>query len=142
VFDIGFTELLVVSVVALLVVGPDKLPKLARTVGLWVGKAKHMVSDVKADIDREIRNQEILDIEKARESVEQVQEDLNSSTAGIVGAIEKSAADITEEESESSTMAPDADVTSAESSKVDESTDSASVVAADEAVTEKSKVSS
>ena len=93
-FDIGFTELLVVSVVALLVVGPEKLPKLARTVGIWVGKAKRMVADVKADVDREIRNQEILDLEKARESINEVKDGLKDSTAGIGDAIEKSAGDI------------------------------------------------
>ena len=96
-FDIGFTELLVVSVVALLVVGPEKLPKLARTVGIWVGKAKRMVADVKADVDREIRNQEILDIEKAKDSIKDVKDGLKDSTAGIGDAIEKSAGDILDE---------------------------------------------
>lgn len=53
-FDIGFFELLLIMVVAILVIGPDKLPGLAKTAGLWVGKAQAMVSSVKADIDREL----------------------------------------------------------------------------------------
>ncbi len=58
-FDIGFWELAVVGVVALLVVGPERLPGLARTTGLWVGRARRFVSGVKADIDREIAADEL-----------------------------------------------------------------------------------
>lgn len=58
-FDIGFWELLVIGVVTLLVVGPDKLPGLARTAGHWVGRARRFVSSVKADIDREIAADEL-----------------------------------------------------------------------------------
>lgn len=58
-FDIGFWELLVIGVVALLVIGPDKLPGLARTAGLWIGRARHFVGTVKADIDRELRADEL-----------------------------------------------------------------------------------
>lgn len=58
-FDIGFWELLVIGVVALLVVGPERLPGLARTTGMWVGRARRFVSGVKADIDREIAADEL-----------------------------------------------------------------------------------
>ena len=58
-FDIGFWELLVIGVVALLVIGPERLPKVARTAGLWVGRARRFVSTVKADIDREIAADEL-----------------------------------------------------------------------------------
>ncbi len=58
-FDIGFWELSVIAVVALLVVGPERLPKLARTAGLWVGRARRFVAGVKADIDREIAAEEL-----------------------------------------------------------------------------------
>lgn len=58
-FDIGFWELLLIGVVALLVVGPDKLPGLARTAGHWIGRARRMVSSVKADINREIAADEL-----------------------------------------------------------------------------------
>jgi sec-independent protein translocase protein TatB len=59
VFDIGFWELALIMVVALLVIGPDKLPGLARTAGLWVGKAQAMVRSVKADIDRELAAEDL-----------------------------------------------------------------------------------
>lgn len=58
-FDIGFWELVLVFVVALVVVGPERLPELARTLGLWIGKARHMVSEVKGEVERELRMDEL-----------------------------------------------------------------------------------
>ena len=57
-FDIGFFELLVTGVVALLVIGPERLPALARTAGRWAGKAQSVWRSVKADLDREITAQD------------------------------------------------------------------------------------
>jgi sec-independent protein translocase protein TatB len=58
-FDIGFTELLVIGVVALLVVGPERLPKVARTAGHLFGRFQRYVSTVKADIGREMELDEL-----------------------------------------------------------------------------------
>lgn len=58
-FDIGFWELAVIGVVALLVIGPEQLPRVARTAGLWVGRARRFVVSVKADIDRELAAEEL-----------------------------------------------------------------------------------
>lgn len=58
-FDIGFWELGLIFVVALLVVGPERLPRLARTAGMWVGKARSIVRTVKDDIDRELAAEEL-----------------------------------------------------------------------------------
>ena len=58
-FDIGFWELTLIAVVALLVVGPERLPRLARTAGLWLGRARRFVTSVKADIDRELAAEEL-----------------------------------------------------------------------------------
>jgi sec-independent protein translocase protein TatB len=58
-FDIGFWELGLIFVVALLVVGPERLPRLARTAGMWVGKARSIVRTVKEDIDRELAAEEL-----------------------------------------------------------------------------------
>jgi len=58
-FDIGFWELAIIGVVALLVIGPERLPRVARTTGLWLGRARRFVSGVKADIDREIAADEL-----------------------------------------------------------------------------------
>ncbi len=61
-FDFGFWELFLIMVVALLVVGPERLPGLARQVGLWIGKAKRFVNGVRSDIEREIRAEELKQI--------------------------------------------------------------------------------
>jgi sec-independent protein translocase protein TatB len=53
-FDISFWELAVIGVVALLVIGPERLPRVARAAGLWVGRGRRFLSSVKADIDREL----------------------------------------------------------------------------------------
>ena len=58
-FDIAFSELIVVGIVALIVIGPDKLPKVARTAGHLFGRAQKYVSDVKSDINRELRFEEL-----------------------------------------------------------------------------------
>lgn len=65
--DIGSWELLVILVVALLVIGPDKLPGLARTAGRWLGRARAYVNTVKSDLDREVRLQELQDMMKQNE---------------------------------------------------------------------------
>jgi len=79
-FDVGFWELTIIGVVALVIVGPERLPGLARTAGLWVGKARRMVSDVKRDIDRELKASEMAeikkDIDQAGKEVQQVAEDI------------------------------------------------------------------
>lgn len=58
-FDIGFWELLMLGLVALLVVGPERLPKLAYTAGKWLGKGRSMLSAVKSEIDKEIKAEEL-----------------------------------------------------------------------------------
>lgn len=63
-FDIGFWEIAVIGVIALLVVGPERLPALARNVGRWVGQVRRYVSHVKQDIEREIHADEVRDLLK------------------------------------------------------------------------------
>ena len=62
-FDIGFSELMVIGIVALLVIGPERLPKVARTLGFLLGRARRYVSDVKSDINREIQLDELKKIQ-------------------------------------------------------------------------------
>ena len=58
-FDIGFSELMVIGVVALVVLGPERLPKVARTMGILFGRMQRYVSQVKADINREMETAEL-----------------------------------------------------------------------------------
>lgn len=69
-FEASFLELLVVFVVALLVLGPERLPKVARTLGLWLGRARGAFNAVKADVERELQLQEV------REASREIQESL------------------------------------------------------------------
>ncbi len=61
-FDIGFVEIIVIGVVALLVVGPERLPGVARQAGLWVGKARRFINNVRSDIEREIQSEELKEL--------------------------------------------------------------------------------
>jgi sec-independent protein translocase protein TatB len=58
-FDVSFSELMLIGVVALVVLGPERLPKVARTAGQWLGKLNRYVAQVKQDIDRDIKLDEL-----------------------------------------------------------------------------------
>jgi len=58
-FDVAFSELLLIGVVALVVIGPERLPKVARTAGQWLGRLNRYVSQVKQDIDRDMKLEEL-----------------------------------------------------------------------------------
>ena len=58
-FDLGFSELMLIGIVALVVIGPERLPKVARTAGQWLGKLNRYVSQVKQDIDRDMKLDEL-----------------------------------------------------------------------------------
>jgi sec-independent protein translocase protein TatB len=84
-FDIGFSELLVIGVVALIVIGPEKLPRVARTLGHLAGRLQRYVSDVKADINREI---ELDELRKMRDSMQQAASNFESSVHAEVNKTE------------------------------------------------------
>ncbi len=58
-FDIGFWEIMFIGLIALLVVGPERLPKLAYTAGKWVAKTRGLLTNVKQEIDKEIKAEEL-----------------------------------------------------------------------------------
>jgi sec-independent protein translocase protein TatB len=85
-FDVGFSELIVIALVALIVIGPERLPRVARTLGALLGRAQRYVNDVKADIQREVDLDELKSIQSTfqdaaksvEQSVNQVGEELHS----------------------------------------------------------------
>jgi sec-independent protein translocase protein TatB len=71
-FDMGFTEMLLIGIVALVVIGPERLPGVARTAGKYLGKLKRFMTTVRADVESELRTDEL------REILAKQQEELNS----------------------------------------------------------------
>src|SRR5215217_7450899 len=86
--DFGFDKLALISAVALIVIGPEKLPRVARTVGTLLGKAQRYVADVKAEVNRSIELEELkkmkTEFEDAARNVEQtVSEEVNRTTSEL-----------------------------------------------------------
>ena len=75
-FDIGFSELMVIGLVALIVIGPERLPRVARTMGHLIGRLQRYVADVKADINREV---ELEDLKKMRDTVQEAATNIETS---------------------------------------------------------------
>ena len=75
-FDLGFSELMVIALVALVVIGPERLPKVARTIGHLAGRLQRYVADVKADINREV---ELDELRKMRDSMQSAASEMQSS---------------------------------------------------------------
>ena len=83
----SFTELLVIGVIALVVIGPERLPKVARTVGHLLGRAQRYVSDVKGDIQREV---ELYELRKMKEEMEKAARDVTTSVQDTEHSIRQS----------------------------------------------------
>ena len=85
-FDIGFWELAVIATIMLVVLGPERLPGVARTAGFWLSKIRRMVSDVKAEVKKEMDAAELKELEDAKNQIQQaskqVQEELNKDAIG------------------------------------------------------------
>ena len=75
-FDVGFSEMLVIGLVALIVIGPERLPRVARTLGILAGRLQRYVADVKADINREV---ELDELRKMKDSVQQAASNIEDS---------------------------------------------------------------
>ena len=86
-FDVGFSELVVIALVALIVIGPERLPKVARTVGILLGRLQRYVNDVKSDINREMQLDEL---KKLQEQVANQVRDIDSSVTQEMRAVEDS----------------------------------------------------
>jgi sec-independent protein translocase protein TatB len=85
VFDIGFTELMVIGVVALIVIGPERLPGVARTIGHLAGRLQRYVADVKADIGREM---EFDELRKMRDSMKEAATEVETTVRSELGKTE------------------------------------------------------
>lgn len=95
-FDAGFQELLLIMVIALLVVGPDRLPGLARKVGGFVGKVRHYVAGVRRDIEQELQADELRSMmEKQSEELDELRGLVNKARSETQGTLEMVEEDLT-----------------------------------------------
>lgn len=105
-FDIGFWEMIIIAVVALVVIGPERLPGIARKAGFWVGKVRRWVSDVKDDVSKELRAEDLRQaidrnagLKEIQEIVRRGQEEINKASQSdyLVKAIDDDTTTTTDE---------------------------------------------
>lgn len=83
-FDIGFSELMVIGVVALLVIGPERLPKVARTAGILFGRFQRYVANVKSDIQREMDASELSKLKtEVQDAARSFEQDINAQVTQV-----------------------------------------------------------
>lgn len=87
-FDISFAELMMIAVVALLVVGPDKLPQVARTVGAFVGRLQGYVAQVKEEVNRDARFEELQKLQQEiKQGADQVESSMMAGVSKVRAAV-------------------------------------------------------
>jgi sec-independent protein translocase protein TatB len=89
-FEIGFSELIMVGLVSLLVIGPEQLPKAARLAGFWLGKTRRMVADVKDEIRQELNAEDMRQMLKEQTGIEDLQnvaDEMNNAAHSIKSAV-------------------------------------------------------
>ncbi|MDP4622669.1 MAG: Sec-independent protein translocase subunit TatB [Hydrogenophaga sp.] len=91
--DLGISKIALIGAVALVVIGPDKLPGVARTLGALLGKAQRYVADVKAEVNRSM---DLEELKKMRDSVQNAAQDVQSSIQGQADDFEKSWSEMTD----------------------------------------------
>jgi len=93
-FDIGFSEIVVIAVVALIVIGPERLPKAARTMGHLFGRLQRYVNDVKSDISREM---ELDELRKLQQEVQTAASDIQSTVSSAARDVQTSVRTVEDE---------------------------------------------
>lgn len=83
-FDIGFSELVVVGLIALIVLGPKRLPEVARTAGRWAGQLRRFIADVKLDLDREIHSEELSELRKLRQELDSTRRLMQNTSGELI----------------------------------------------------------
>lgn len=115
-FDIGFWELMIIGLVALLVVGPERLPKLAYTAGKWLGKGRAMIGSIKTEIDREMKADELRRIVEEQKKLMDPLESVIEETAGAMNEF-KEQTDAVDESQEDRESGGESDPSLSESAK-------------------------
>lgn len=83
-FDVGLSELLVIGLVALIVIGPKRLPEVARAAGRWAGRLRRFVSDVKQDLDRELHQAELSELRQLKQELDETRRVMEDSSGRLM----------------------------------------------------------
>ena len=105
-FDMGFTEMMLIGIVALIVIGPERLPGVARTVGKYVGRLKRFMTSVKADVEQELRADELREIlsqqqkelDSLKDTISEAGRDIEKQTSVLDEVIDRPAAQADEQQ--------------------------------------------
>ncbi len=96
-FDIGFSEMVVIAVVALVVLGPERLPKVARTAGILLGRLQRYVNDVKSDINREMQLEELKKLQaQVEDSARSIERSVSTEMQSAQASLNQTAQAVTE----------------------------------------------
>jgi sec-independent protein translocase protein TatB len=89
-FDFGFTEMMIIAVIGLVVIGPERLPKVAKQAGQWLGKLRRYVDDVKSDINRQMELQELKNLQgELTETAREVESSMQSTISQVQSDFEE-----------------------------------------------------
>ncbi len=90
-FDVSFSELVVIAVVALIVIGPEKLPKVARTLGALAGRMQRYVAQVKEEVNRDVRFQELQQLQQ------EIQDTVTTTKSNIQSSLQESVSTVSQD---------------------------------------------
>jgi len=125
--DIGFAELLVISAVALFVVGPERLPSAIRSISLWLGRVRRGFEEIKSDVSRELHNEEVM--RALKESRDEVQDLTDVSSAlSLTEKTEKNDASRPGDAADSNTTEPESNTPLSSRTDADDSTEEITTV--------------
>ncbi len=96
-FDVGFWEISIIALIALLILGPERLPRAARSIGLWVGKARRTLAEVKRDIDRELDASELKELKSIKKDLEDTKSVVDKDMTETKAMFEEAATSLNEE---------------------------------------------
>lgn len=92
-FDVGFSEMMIIAIVALIVIGPERLPGVARTVGTLLGRVRRYAADVKAEVNRELQLEDVRRMQQQlAEQAKALEQKVHEETAGVQRSLEESVA--------------------------------------------------
>ena len=138
-FDIGFWEMAVIGTIMLIVLGPERLPGVARTAGFWLGKLRRMVSDVKSEVKREMDAAELKELDDAKNQIQeasktihkQMNKDVLAETDIADTNVDKAMSDKTTTEKDESITTAAVQSAPSDSESVDQSADPSDIKASD-----------